>query len=232
MNATESAWPWVLEQITESPVRVELLPPDGPAGSATLAQLQVTERSALGATVVNCGGLLVDGGWVRALGGSSIPGLGIGRVNEFPATTDPSWEPLNGLIIGYDVLGGVFAISTYDAATTGRPGEIGQVGYFAPDTLEWESLEITHSQWMDWLLSGGTNKFYESLRWPGWQDESDALLPTHGIAVYPFLWSTEARSDLPATSRRPVPMTELVGVATDFTAQIGLPSPGFLGNYS
>ncbi|GAA1555793.1 DUF2625 family protein [Kribbella lupini] len=213
-------------------MQVEVLPLDEPSGRAALAQLQVTERSALGAIVRNCGGLLVDSGWARVLGGSSDAGLGIGRVNEFPTSPDPNWGPRDELIIGYDVLGGVFALSSYDAATTGRPGDPGQVGYFAPDTLEWETLEITHSQWIGWLLSGATNKFYESLRWPGWQDESRTLTPTQGIAVYPFLWSKEAQSNLPATSRRRVPMSELVGISADFAAQAGLPSPGFLGTFT
>jgi hypothetical protein len=232
VNATESAWPWVLEQIAGSPVQVDVLPLDEPSGTAALAQLQVTERSALGAIVRNCGGLIVDSGWVRVVGGSSVAGLGIGRVNEFPTSPDPDWRPHDGLIIGYDVLGGVFALSTYEAAVSGRPGEVGQVGYFAPDTLEWESLEISLSQWIEWLLSGATNTFYESFRWPGWQDESHALAPAQGIAVYPFLWSKEAQSNLAATSRRPVPVSELVGISAEFAAQAGLASPGFLGNFA
>jgi hypothetical protein len=221
-----------MELVKDSPVRVEVHPPEDLAGAATLAQLQLTEKSALGAIVRNCGGLLVDGGWIRILGNSAAAGLGITRVNEFPTATDPNWRPTDGLIVGYDVLGGVFAISTDDAASTGRPGAIGQVGYFAPDTLEWESLEISHSQWLNWLLSGGTTKFYEALRWPGWEQECQGLAITQGIAVYPFLWSNEARADLSATSRRPVPIAELTTLATEFTSQAGLPSPGFLGHYA
>ncbi|MFJ8439379.1 hypothetical protein [Kitasatospora griseola] len=40
----------------------------------------------------------------------------------------------------------------------------------------------------------------------------------------------ELREALAATSRRPVPMRELLGIAGDFAQQAGLPDPGFLGD--
>jgi hypothetical protein len=57
------------------------------------------------------------------------------------------------------------------------------------------------------------------------------LTLSQGIAFYPFLWSKQAQDDLAATTRRAVPFAELVGVAADFTAQLDIPSPGFLGAY-
>ncbi|KDN82217.1 DUF2625 family protein [Kitasatospora cheerisanensis] len=102
--------------------------------------------------------------------------------------------------------------------------------YFAPDSLEWEPLDVGHSAWLSWLLAGGAESFYDSLRWPGWREEAAAPTASQGIAVHPFLWSQEARKDLRATSRRPVPLSELLGLAADFTRQFGLPDPGFLGD--
>ena len=49
------------------------------------------------------------------------------------------------------------------------------------------------------------------------------------MSVVPFLWSKEAHDDLAATSRRAVPMMELLGLNEDFCNQMGLPEPGFLG---
>lgn len=101
--------------------------------------------------------------------------------------------------------------------------------YFAPDTLEWEALDMGHSEWVFWLLSGRLETFYDGLRWPGWRQEAAALAPSQGITVFPFLWSTEAQADLAATSRQAVPMREVIGVAADFARQTGAPDPGFLG---
>ncbi|MFJ1567975.1 DUF2625 family protein [Streptomyces erythrochromogenes] len=50
-----------------------MLPVDAESGRACLRQLQVTARSNLGGIVLNCGGLLVDGGWLRIHRGDSRP---------------------------------------------------------------------------------------------------------------------------------------------------------------
>lgn len=228
---SEPAWPWVLEQIASSPVQVTVLPADSDDGQRCLAQLQVSDASALGAVCLNAGGLLIDDGWLRVLGGSVDAGVGLAPVNRFPATPDPGWRPEDGLVIGYDVLGGVFALNGHDPAASGRPGDPGQVVYFAPDTLDWDALPLSHSQWLASMLSGDITQFYDSLRWTGWQHETRALALTEGIAVYPFLWSQEAQTDLDATTRRPVPFSELISLTTNFTKKAGLPTPGFLGYF-
>ena len=79
------------------------------------------------------------------------------------------------------------------------------------------------------MLSGHLETFYDGLRWPGWSEDAAALKFTQGISVYPFLWTKEAHADLAATSRRPVPMREILGVAADFARQMGPADPGFLG---
>lgn len=53
--------------------------------------------------------------------------------------------------------------------------------------------------------------------------------PGQGIAVYPFLWSAEAHQDLAATTRRPPPMRELLGMHSEFHSQLAGDAPGFLG---
>nr|WSX74382.1 DUF2625 domain-containing protein [Streptomyces sp. NBC_00899] len=194
--------------------------------------LQVTARSTLGALVLNTGGLLVDDGWVRVFGGGSAVGGSLpsmGQVNGFPAAFDPAWHPAAGLVVGHDVVGGVFTLNGHDPAAVGRPGAPGQMTYFAPDTLAWEALEMGHSAWVSWLLSGRLETFYDGLRWPGWREEAAALVPSQGITVFPFLWSKEAHADLAATSRRAVPMREVLGVAVDFAKRMGPDDPGFIG---
>ncbi|MFF4575529.1 DUF2625 domain-containing protein [Streptomyces sp. NPDC001410] len=228
----DPAWPQLQELLAASAVPVRVLPVDPGEGRRCLLQMQVTARSTLGALALNCGGLVLDDGWLRVYGGGSaatggLPGLG--RVNGFPEEFDPAWHPASGLVVGHDVLGGVFALNGHDPAGAGRPGDPGQMTYFAPDTLEWEALDMGHSTWVWWLLSGRLETFYDGLRPPGWREEAAALDLSQGITVYPFLWSKEAQDDLAATTRRAVAMREVLGVAADFARQLGPADPGFLG---
>ncbi|MBM9504046.1 DUF2625 family protein [Actinacidiphila acididurans] len=231
-DVDDPAWPGLQEALAAGPVPVRVLPADRDEARRCLLQIQITARSVLGALVLNTGGLLLDDGWVRVFGGGSpadrsLPSLG--QVNGFPAAFDPAWRPAAGLVVGHDVVGGVFALNGHDPAAAGRPGAPGQLTYFAPDTLAWEPLRMGHSAWVSWLLSGRLETFYDGLRWPGWREEAAALTPSQGISVVPFLWTEEAHADLAATSRRAVPMREVLGVAADFATQMGPSTPGFLG---
>jgi hypothetical protein len=146
IEVDDPAWPVLLEEISRSEVPVEVLPADEAQGRCCLLQLQVTVRSYLGAVAVHSGGLLLDGGWLRMYGSggaSSDVMPGIAHVNGFPAVFEPSWRPV-GLVVAHDVLGGVFALNGLDSADAGRPGEPGEVVYFAPDSMEWESLQVGH----------------------------------------------------------------------------------------
>lgn len=234
IDVEEPAWPELRETLGAGPVDVEVLPPDGDLGRATLLQLQVTARSYVGAVVLHCGGLLVDGGWLRVFGSPMrgvSPGVpSLARVNEFPESLDLTWRADPGLVVAHDVLGGVFAVNSGDPAGTGRPGVPGEMLYFAPDSLRWEALGVSHSAWMAWLASGLFAEFYADLRWPGWKDEIQALRGDQGLSLFPPLWSREARQDLSNTSRRAVPMSEVLGVARDSCRQFDGVDPGFLGS--
>ncbi|MFJ9454032.1 DUF2625 family protein [Kitasatospora sp. NPDC101447] len=245
----DPAWPELAAVLAASPVPARVLPADRDEGRRCLLQLQVTARSVLGALVLHTGGLLLDHGWVRVFGGGAPAAGGgpadggaaedggaadgglpsLGRVNRFPTAFDPAWHPATALVVGHDAVGGVFALNGHDPAAGGRPGIPGQMTYFAPDTLEWEALDMGHSAWVSWLLSGGTEAFYDGLRWPGWRAEAEELALSQGITVFPFLWSEEAHADLSGTARRAVPMREVLGVAADFARQLGAADPGFLG---
>ncbi|WP_406862967.1 DUF2625 domain-containing protein [Streptomyces sp. HUAS MG47] len=227
-DVDDPAWPELRTMLEASSLPVRVLPPDVGEARRSLLQMQVTARSTLGALALCTGGLLVDGGWLRVFGGGAeLPSLA--RVNGFPGTFAPSWAPETALVVAHDVLGGVFALNAADPAGAGRPGAPGEMTYFAPDTLAWEPLEAGHSGWLSWLLAGGLDSFYGSLRWPTWREETELLTPAQGISVFPPLWSKEAHADLAATSRRPVPMREVLGVAADFARQAGPADPGFLG---
>ncbi|MFD9484143.1 DUF2625 family protein [Streptomyces sp. NPDC059991] len=232
VNVDDPAWPLLLKELSGTGVAVEVLPGDAEAGRASLWQLQVSARSHLGGIVLNCGGLLVDGGWLRIFGspGADTEGLpSFAGINAMPSAFDPAWRPGAGLVVAHDVLGGVFALNGSNPREAGRPGEAREVIYFAPDSLGWEALGAGHSAWLSWILSGGLQEFYETLRWDGWRSEVAALNGRQGLSFFPPLWSAEARQDLMATSRRAVPMAELLGLSRDSCRQFDGADPGFLG---
>ncbi|PSK58503.1 hypothetical protein B0E38_01322 [Streptomyces sp. 111WW2] len=230
IDVEEPAWPELRETLGGGSVPVEVLPADTDVARTSLLQLQVTARSYLGAVVLHCGGLVVDNGWVRVFGSpleGAVPSLA--QVNQFPGAFDSAWQPDAGLVVAHDVLGGVFALNGGAPARAGRPGAPGEIVYFAPDSLRWEALGAGHSAWLAWLVSGALAEFYTDLRWTGWQDEVRALNSDQGLSLFPPLWSAEARQDISATSRRAVPMAELLGVARDSCREFDGADPGLLG---
>ncbi|MDT6987321.1 DUF2625 family protein [Streptomyces lusitanus] len=232
INVGDQAWPLLVQELSGTDVPVEVLPGDAEMGRASLLQLQVSARSNLGGIVLNCGGLLVDSGWLRIFGspGGAAEGLpGLAEINAMPAAFDPAWSAGAGLVVAHDVLGGVFTLNGGNPRGSGRPGEPGEILYFAPDALRWEALGAGHSAWLSWILSGGLQEFYEGLRWDGWRDEVSGLNGRQGLSFFPPLWSAEARQDVLATSRRAVPMAELLDLSRTACLQFDGADPGFLG---
>lgn len=42
---------------------------------------------------------------------------------------------------------------------------MGTIHYLAPDTLQWENLEVGYSDFLYWLLTGPIESFYETFNW-------------------------------------------------------------------
>ena len=213
-GAADPAWPVWLELAAAARVRVVMLPVSRDDGLEVLFRLQVTARSMLGALALGSGGLLVDHGWIRVLGGGSefLPDLASVNRLGVPAedASPPPW-----LTVAFDVLGGRFAVNG-----GGLPGQPGEVCYWGPDTLAWTCLGAGYSQFARALLGGGLAALYQDLRWPGWQDEVAALRPDQGIAVYPFLCTAESRP-VARASRRPVPFAELLALHVGLERRAG-----------
>lgn len=106
------------------------------------------------------------------------------------------------LLIADDAVGGFFAING-----GGLGADAGALYYWAPDTLEWEPLELSYTDFLRWALGGGLEEFYEGLRWPGWQADTQALAGDQGFSFYPFLWTREGSPS--TSSRKAVDMAEL-----------------------
>jgi len=228
VDVPNPSWPVLTQDFASSFTHHILLPPDPERCRATLLQLQVTARSPLGAITLHTGGVLVHEGWVRVYGGSGggpngLPSMA--EVNGFPETVEPGWQPATGLIVAHDVLGGVFELNGMSPEAHGRPGRPGGVVHFSPATLTWHDMEMGHGQWLEWLLDGGAANHYRDLLWPTWRTEVAELGLREGISVFPFLWSQEAQQDMAATSRKPVPLEQILGMNEDMREQLGVGEP-------
>lgn len=176
----EPAWPTLARMFQRPGVEV-LAPPDW--APEVLYRLQVTTRSTLGALALHTGGVLVDHGWLRLLGGGAYGLADLATVNGLGAPEETSLAPQR-LVVAFDVLGGTFAING-----GGLPGPLGDVHYFAPDTLEWHGLGFGQGAFTEWAVTGGLGEYVADLRWRGWERDVEELPPDMGLSIYPPLWS-------------------------------------------
>jgi hypothetical protein len=188
--------PLLQRSAREAKNHVEILPPPDPASRERgLVELQVTTRSMIGGLVHDTGGILVDHGYLRHLGGGSA------RLPRVLGAWNAAIEvPMHHfMVVADDVLGGVFAING------GPLGENrGGIHYYAPDSLQWESLDCGHSDFVFWTFDANLASFYEGARWPGWQEAISGLPGDHVLSCAPPLFTKEGR-DLARVDRRPVP---------------------------
>lgn len=153
---------------------------------------KIDANTLLGTILYKTGGIIFDN-WVRVLGAGERDVI---TCNELLKISDK-------FIVAEDILGGLFAINNDN-----------YIWYFAPDSLEWENLEIFYSQFIQWLIDGDVDKFYEIFRWDNWKEEIRHLGLSDGIAFYPFLW---AKCDsILKRSRKIIPMDEIVKLQFDF----------------
>lgn len=207
IDRNDPGWPIVQQWIGAASVAVEILPTEPEFGEASLYATQVTSRSPMGAIVLNAAGILIDHGWLRVLGAGghprfqrSLPGWNEGRSNGF-------------YLIADDAVGGFFALNG------GALGDVvGKVYFYAPDSLRWEPCGCGYSDFLVWAMSGDLGKFYQSLRWSGWESEIEKLTADQTMGVYPFLFASGP--PINERYRAPVPVAEQYTVQFEMQRQI------------
>ncbi|MDO8145651.1 DUF2625 family protein [Isoptericola sp. 178] len=210
-DVDDPAWPGLFERIDAAP-GARALPISRAQGLHALEALQVTARSTLGALALNCGAIVADHGWFRVLGGGGDGLPDLATANQLSPDTNPA--PPSSLLVGYDVMGGRFAI---DGGGLGvAPGE---VCYFGPDTLQWNGLGGGHSAFVEAVISGTMGETFADLRWSTWQRDVEAVALDQGFSAYPPPFSEEGR-DVNRVSRRPVPLHELFAFYDEAASQL------------
>lgn len=218
IRVDDPAWPEVDAWIRGSVWEARVLEPDISQREPVMLALQNTLRAPLGAMVWHTGGLVVDHGWLRVLGSG---GSRLDRSVLSWAQILGWWDGTGGhppaVVIAEDVLGGLFALNWGGI----DPGSgLNEVFYFGPDTLRWEPLRIGYTHFLHFVLGEQLARFYEHLRWPGWEAEIGSMGLDRGLSVWPPPWSREGK-EIGACSRRPVPIGELVSLHFDFGGQLG-----------
>jgi hypothetical protein len=182
-----------------------------------IGPIGLTEKSTLGNILKYTNGMTVDDRFLRIFGAEDSEWTdSIKRWNNFPGQARRDELPDGCIVIGYDVLGGFFAING------GAFGDdLGKVFYFGPDSLVWENLNMGHTQFIGWCLSGNVRDFYRGFRWDHDQLMIDETKKGQGISSYPFLWSQEGK-DLNTTSKKIVALREIWGVNLETKKQLGI----------
>lgn len=203
INKDEPGWPIVNEWIGLAKNKVEILPCDKQKAEEALVHTQVTTRSLMGAIVYETGGLLIDNGWIRILG------AGGGRMKR----SLPEWNKRKTfneygeippyLLIADDAIGGFYALN---GGFLGKDG--GNIYYFAPDSLQWEPMNMGYSQFLLFCFETDMNQFYEGFRWNGWEDDIRNLHPDYSYNFFPFLWTKEGK-DINNVSRKVISVEEV-----------------------
>lgn len=213
IDENQTGWKLIEEWLTEAENPVEILKPTKSKAEEVLYDLQVTTKLPLGAIAYNTGGILVNNGWIRILG-SGTEGFKRNISNWNNLKTE-NLRLENAFLVADDILGGFFAINggLFE-------GEIGHIFYLAPDTLQWENLEIWFSEFIHWTFVGDLNKFYELFMWPEWENEVKDISIDSGISIYPFLWAEG--EEVEKRSRKVVPIEELWNITIENRKRLGI----------
>lgn len=160
----------VHDWVAHAPHHAEVLGCSSFDGQRAVEALQVTTRSPLGALALHTGGILVDHGWLRVLGaGCDRLPRAIDRWNDLHRDTP---RCSRGLVVADDAVGGFFAWFRQPQT----------VHYFAPDSMEWEDLDLGYAEWLAAMLTGRLAAFYTGLRWPGWKRQIEEMHPGHAFS--------------------------------------------------
>ncbi len=206
LTGKESNWHVVEDLIKNAVNAYEILPKDDKAAEKALLELQQSVSSLMGAITYETGGIFIDNGWLRLLGSGherltrTIAGWNLGR------SYDGAGETPGYLMVADDVLGGLFAVNGTELGE-----DVGNIYYLAPDTIEWEPLEINFHEFLAFCFAGDLNELYGEFRWEGWANDIKALNGDQAFLMTPPLWVHEPEN-IGERQRHALPMEEVFDI--------------------
>ncbi len=216
INESDSGWPFVQEWIKSAKNKVDILPVDKQKSKDALYKTQVTTRSPMGSIVFETGGILVDNGWIRILGSGSeqlkrsLPEWNLGKgITEFG-------QPSSFLLVADDAIGGFFLLNG-----GGLGKDLGKIYYWAPDSLEFEPLDLTYSDFLNFCFYGDLEEFYKGYRWKTWENDVAKLDGDRVFNFFPYLWTKEGKN-IEKAAKKEVPIEEQYHLNLDFRKQLGM----------
>jgi hypothetical protein len=216
INKTDPGWTLVSDWIKSAKNKIEILLVDTVKAKDALFKTQVTTRSTMGAVVYMTGGLLIDDGWIRILGsGNSKLNRALPDWNKGKSFKEFG-EPPSFLLVADDAIGGFYLLNG-----GGLGKDLGKIYYFSPDNLEYEPLDLTYTEFLQFCFNNDLDKFYSGKRWTKWRDEVSTLDGNQVFSFYPFLWTKEGK-DINKISRKAIPIEEQYSFNLASRKQLGL----------
>lgn len=216
INKADPGWTYVKEWVDSAKNKVEILPVDTIKAKDALYKTQVTTRSPMGAIVYMTGGLIIDNGWIRILGAGgeklnrSLPEWNKGKAFQDFGQQAPF------LLIADDAMGGFFLLNG-----GGLGNDLGKVYYFSPDNLEYEPLDLTYTDFLNFCFNNNLDEFYKDYRWINWKSDLANLNGDQAFNFFPYLWTKEGK-DINKVSKKAVPIEEQYRLNLEFRKQLGL----------
>ncbi|MBJ9978291.1 DUF2625 domain-containing protein [Pseudomonas sp. S75] len=206
IDTQDPGLPYLQALLKDAERPCEMLPPSS-SNAEVLLHLHVTTRSLLGTVAYHTGGILIDHGWLRILGSGDAR---LTRdLKHWNADPDCGY-----LLVADDAAGGFFALNG-----GGLGADIGALYYWAPDSLDWEALNIGYSDFLGWALSEQSQLFYDGLRWASWQADVRTMSADQCVSFFPFLWTHEGTPD--GSARKVVSVQEQFAVKVELAGQLG-----------
>jgi len=115
--------------------------------------------------------------------------------------------------VASDVPGGLYAINI-----SRFPENRNMIWYFAPDSLEWECLELSYNEFVAWSLQGDTDGYYSSMRWQSWKEDVKDIAMNDAILIYPFLWAKEC--DIETADKKIVKADEVIKMNFEYSTTL------------
>ncbi len=195
----KNIWKEILDIVYKSNKNIEVIAGSKELGVEECINLNIPEDSVLYSVVTNSNGIIINN-WIRLWGQNSNDNHGVGYYNAL------FQNDIEGLfLVGSDVLGGLFAINL-NKFNEGN----NLIWYFAPDTLDWECMDMQYNEFLAWSMQGDIDEFYSTMRWNNWKDDVKNIGINYALLIYPFLWAREC--DIEMASKKVVSIDELINI--------------------